>query len=144
MGQLFIETDEKPSQTVNINTFIQHLGIIAKKSRDQNQRLPILMNVQCCRGTSEPIKAGNLIFEETPKDMFVMYNSSIGELTSDNGTFINQWLGKYSYSFQKDKLTEIAQELKNDVRLLNDNEQQPQIMENLDGRVVNGVYDILW
>jgi len=140
MGHLFIETDERPSKTVNINAFIQDLGDIAKKARDRNQKLPILMNVQCCRGTSRAFKAGDLIFEETPKDMFVMYNSSIGELTSDNGTFINQWLGKYATSFRKEKLTDVAEELKNDVRLLNEKRQQPKIMENLDGRVINGVY----
>ena len=68
-----------------------------------------------------------------------MYNSSIGELTSDTGTFIDQWVGKYAYSFRKESLMDIAEELKNNLRKLNDN-QEPKIMENLLDRVVNGMY----
>ena len=69
-----------------------------------------------------------------------MYNASIGELTSDNGTFINQWFSKYAYPFRKEPLMMLAEEVKNTVRQLNP-DQAPKIVENLDGRVVNGVYE---
>ena len=50
MSNSFINTDE--GKLVNVNLFIEDLGALAKRSRNLGQRIPIVMNVQCCRGIS--------------------------------------------------------------------------------------------